>query len=261
MPEIRMDEFNIEERRNKIMEILTQQGKVRVTELSRLFGISEVTIRNDLSELENIGLLERVHGGAVSTYRAYYDMSLHERMKTNEEQKRKIASEVASMISDGDSIMVNSGTTALFAVQELKNVRNLTIVTNSISIAQEVGHYKNFHVILLGGNLNSQYQFTYGDDTINQLKRYKAGKLILSVDGVSAEEGITTYLHLEAEVYRQMMARANKTIVVADYTKIGRSSFAFIDSIDSVDCLVTNSSANQDEIRAITERGVEIRNV
>jgi len=259
MTEIKAEELNIEDRRNKILDILTQQGKVRVTELSKLFGISEVTIRNDLSELENAGLLERVHGGAVSTYRAYYNMSLHERMKTNEEEKREIAREVAALVSDGDALMSNSGTTTLFVIQELKNIKNLTIVTNSIAISQEIGHYKNINVILLGGNLNPQYQFTYGDDAISQLKRYKADKLILSVDGISAEEGITTYFHLEAEVNRQMIARANKTLIVADYTKVGRASFSHINSIDCVDYLVTNRKANQDEIEALRERGIEVR--
>lgn len=257
--EIKAEEMSIDNRRSKIIDILNREGKVKVTELSKLFGISEVTIRNDLSELEAAGLLERVHGGAISTYKAYYNMSFVDRMKTNEADKRKIASVVASMISDGDTIIVSSGTTTLFAVQELKSVKNLTVVTNSLAVCQEIGHYTNIHVILLGGNFNPQYQFTYGDDTINQLKKYKADKLILSADGVSAEGGVTTYHYLEAEVNRQMIARVNKTIVTADCTKIGRVSFAYIDSIGSVDYLVTDNRANQDEIKSIIEKGIEVK--
>ena len=259
MAEYRNEELNIEDRRGKILEMLTQEGKVKVSELSRLFSISEVTIRNDLSELEAAGLLERTHGGAITTYKAYYSMSLNERARTNEEEKRKIASAAASMISDGDTIMINSGTTTLFVVQELKNVKNLTIVTNSLPISQEIGHHKNIHVILLGGNFNPQYQFTYGDDTIIQLKRYKADKLILAADGISSEDGITTCHHFEAEVNRQMIARVNKTIVVADYTKIGRASFAYIDPLQNIDCLVTKKNANRNEIKLITETGIEVR--
>ena len=259
MPDGRLEELDIEERRKKIMEILTQEGKVKVVELSKRFGISEVTIRSDLSELEAAGMLERIHGGAISTHKAYYNMSLHDRMRTNEDEKRKIAQACASLISDGDTIMINSGTTTLYVLQELKSLKNLTVVTNSITIAQEVGHYKGIYVILLGGNLNPQYQFTYGDDTINQLKKYKADKLILSVDGISAEEGVTTYLHLEAEVNRQMISRVNKTIVVADYTKLGRTSFAYIDSLESIDAVITDRRANQDEVKLIVKRGVEVR--
>lgn len=259
MDEIAIGELGVESRRNKIIEILTQQGRVKVVELSKLFGTSEVTIRSDLSELENMGLLERIHGGAVSTYRSYYNMSLHERMKANEEEKRRIAQEASKLISDGDTLMVNSGTTTLYTVQELRNTRNLTIVTNSLSVAQEIGHYRNIHIILLGGNFDPQYQFTYGDDTINQLDKYRASKLILSVDGISLNNGITTFHHLEAEVNRQMAARVNKIIIVADYTKIGRTSFAHINSIDGIDILITNQRANQEELNKIAKRNIEIR--
>lgn len=259
MSEGNLGELNIEERRNGILEILTHQGKVKVNELSKLFGISEVTIRNDLTELEAIGMLERTHGGAVSTYKAYYNMSITDRLRTNEEEKRNIASTVASMISDVDTIMINSGTTTLLVVQELKNIKNLTIVTNSIPISLESGNFKEIHVILLGGNFNARDQFTYGDDALSLLKKYKANKLILSVDGVNYEDGISTYHHLEAEVNRQMMARVNKTIVVADYTKVGRTSFAHIAPIENIDVLVTNHKANQNEINLIRDSGVEVK--
>lgn len=259
MSDFKVEELRVEDRRNKILEILSREGKVKVLELSRLFEISEVTIRSDLSELESLGVLERTHGGAVSTSKAYYNMSFHDRMRTNEDEKRRIAVEIAAMVSDGDNIMINSGTTTLLAAQELKNKKDLTIVTNSLSIAQETGHYRNIQVILLGGNLNPQYQFTYGDDTIHQLKKYKADKLILAADGVSSEDGITTYHHMEAEVNRQMIARVNKTIVVADHTKIGRASFAYVGLLESADVLVSNTNASQDELKLLKERGMEIK--
>ena len=259
MSDLRIEDLNIEERRKKIIEMLHHEGRVKVVDLSKLFGISEVTIRNDLTELESSGILERIHGGAISTNKAYYNMSLNDRMKTNEFEKRNIATAVALMVADGDTIMINSGTTTLYVVKELRNVKNLTIVTNSLSIAQEAAYCCNIHVIVLGGNFNPQYQFTYGDDTINQLKKYKADKLILSADGVSSEDGITTYHHLEAEVNRQMISRVNRTIVALDYTKIGRSSFAHIDNLDNIDLLVTNQKANQSQIELIREKGIEIK--
>src|SRR5690606_31971720 len=98
-----------------------------------------------------------------------------------------------------------------------------------------------------------------GDDAITQLSKYKADKLILSTDGVSSEFGITTYHHLEAELYRQMIAKVDKRILVADYTKIGRANFAQIERIEKIDCLITNQNANKDEIDAIKEKGVEVR--
>jgi DeoR/GlpR family transcriptional regulator of sugar metabolism len=255
---MRQEEFGVGERRAKIIELLNREGRVRVVDLSKLFEISDVTIRSDLTELENAGVLERVHGGAIHTSKAYYNMPLHDRMKTNEEEKRRIALAVAALVSEGDTLMINSGTTTLFVVKELKSIRNLTIVTNSLTIAMEVGFCANIQVILLGGSFNPQYQFTYGDDAVHQLRKYKADKLILAVDGIAAGGGVTTYHHLEAEINRQMIGRANKTIVAADYSKVGRISFAHIDSLESIDLLVTNGNANAEELQMIQDAGVEI---
>ncbi len=259
MSEIETEKISTEDRRNQIIDILTRKGRVKVNHLSKMFGTSEVTIRNDLSELENMGLLERIHGGAVSAYRAYYNMSLQERIKTNEEEKRRIAIEASKLISDGDTLMVNSGTTTLLTVQALRSVKNLTVVTNSISIAQEAGRYRNIYVILLGGNIDHRNQFTYGDDAINQLSRYRADKLILSVDGISLNNGITTFSHLEAEVCRQMASRVNKIIVVGDYTKVGRTSFSYIKPVDGVDILISDKKADRQELNKISKRNIEIR--
>jgi len=259
MNEIETDKLSTEDRRNRIIDIITQKGRVKVADLSKQFDTSEVTVRNDLSELENMGLLDRVHGGAVSSYRAYYNMSIQERIKTNEDEKRRIALEASSLISPGDTLMLNSGTTTLLAVKALRNVKNLTVVTNSLHIAQETGNYTNIRVILLGGNFDPHNGFTYGDDTINQLKRYRADKLILSVDGISYKDGITTFCYLETEVSRQMIARVNKTIAVGDYTKIGRTSFSHIESIDALDVLISDKKASQEELNKISKRNIEIR--
>lgn len=260
MAESGSEELNIEARRKKIVEMLHLEGKVKVIELSRQFGISEVTIRGDLDTLEREGLLERVHGGAISTYKKYYSMNFHDRMETNQEEKRKIAVETASLISDGDTIILGSGTTPLFVLRELRDIKNLIVITNSLFVAEEAGFNKNIDVIvMLGGNINWQYKFTSGDDAISQLSRYKADKLILSSDGISAEFGVTTYHHLEAELNRQMIARVSKTIVVADHTKIGRTKFAHIVDMRKVDCLVTSRLANREELDAIAEQEVEVR--
>ena len=161
-------EISVDDRRKKILELLAVKGKIRVSELSRQFGISDVTIRLDLGELEKAGLLERVHGGAVSTSKAYFNMDFSERISRFEEEKRNIARTAAAMVKDNDTLIINSGTTTYFIAQELKKRKALTVVTNSVMIAQELAHLQNFTVILLGGNYNYQYQFTYGDDTIRQ---------------------------------------------------------------------------------------------
>jgi DeoR/GlpR family transcriptional regulator of sugar metabolism len=259
MQEHAADDLDVEKRRQQILEILGRDAKAKVNDLSKRFGISEVTIRSDLGALEDLGLLERVHGGAVSTHKAYYNMSFHERLHTHEPEKIEIARAVASMISEGDSLMMDSGTTTLLIARELKKIKNLTIVTNSLTVASEIGDRENVHLILLGGYLDQRYQFTYGDDTLGQLKKYKADLMILSADGISVDDGITTHHHQEAEVSRQMMARADKTVAAADFSKIGRSSFAFINSVESIDILVTNKNANPEELAQLAEKGIQIK--
>ena len=255
---MRTEDLSIDERRKNIVEMLNRQGKLKVSELAAHYGISEVTIRSDLDELEKQGLLERVHGGAITTYRAYYNMNLLERAKTNEAEKRRIAERASSLICNGDSIMLSAGTTTLYVIECLRERKNLTVVTNSIAIAQEADRYPHIEMILLGGSINAQYQFTYGAETITQLRKYRVDKLILTADGISAEEGVTTGFAAEAEIDRQMIGRANQTILACDYTKIGRVGFAHIATVESVDYLVTDTCAVRAETEAIAGCGVEI---
>lgn len=256
---INTEDIGIDERKKSILEMLKNNGKVKVTDLSRVFNISEVTIRNDLTDLEKSGMLQRVHGGAISTKKAYYNMSSNDRMNINREEKIRIAKKVASLISESDTLMMDSGSTTFYVARELANIKNLTIVTNSLQVAQEISyHQNNTNVILLGGNLDAAHQFTYGDDAINQLKKYKADKMIGAVDGICDESGLSTYHYLEAEVSKQMIRRANRTIVAADYSKIAKEGFAHIDSIDSIDTLVTNKKANDEDIKSLINKNIEV---
>lgn len=252
------DGLKLDVRRNSILDMIAREGKVRVMNLSLSLGASEVTIRNDLAELEKGGYLHRVPGGAVQTMKNYFNMDFQQRKQEHTSEKQAIAIAAAELINDGETLMINSGTTTYFTSLELKRCRNLKIVTNSISIAVELGNVPTFRVILLGGDINPQYSFTYGDDALTQLRKFKADKLILSVDGISSNIGISTYHSEETEVNRLMMERANNTIVVADYTKIGYESFSNLGAIGSVHYLVTNKRANEEALAEIGACGIKI---
>lgn len=251
--------FKLDARRKEILDILAREGRVKVAELSQLLGASEVTIRNDLAELDKEGVLERTHGGARKTQRAYYNMTLKERGTRNAEIKQRIAQAAAELVHDGDTLLINSGTTTHFVAQQLRDKRKLKVVTNSISIAMELGDLSNINVILLGGNVNIDYTFTYGDDTLAQLRKYKADKLILSVDGIDEEAGITTYHAEEAEVNKAMIERAHRNIVVADHTKIGYECFAAVAPLEAIEYLITDGQAGSGKLDMLGRRGVEIQ--
>lgn len=245
------------ERRNKILELLNERGKVTVNELSSIFKISNVAIRADLTELEKQGMLTRVHGGAITSYKSYYDMSLMQRLNTNSNEKISIGKIINEMVKDNDTIMMNAGTTPIFVMRELSDKR-LTIVTNSIALAVEGAKNPNFKIILLGGDVDSEYQFTYGISAIKALEQYTANLLILSVDGIDINKGISTFYYQEAEICRYMMRNSNRTVVAADYSKIGRTAFAEIDSLDKIDTIVTSSNADCSVLTKLRAKDIDV---
>lgn len=253
--------ISTERRREEIIELLQTQEKVKVSELSKKYNISEVSIRKDLECLENQGQLSRIHGGAVGMNKLYINMDLTERFKTNAALKRDIAELAAKYIDDNDTIIMNAGTTLTYVLRAIRGKKNIRIVTNSVQNATEAALYPSFTVILLGGELDSKYQFTYGQDAINQLENYHAAKCILSVDGISAESGLTLYYSNEAELARKMIECSDKTIVVADSSKIGKNVFARITDASKPNTLLTNKSDNYEEFEKLSKLGLYIEEV
>ncbi len=247
-----------EERKQKILELLNRDGSIRVTAVSKLFNISEVTIRNDLADMEYKGLLTRVHGGAVSSYKPYYSMNLNQRLDTNHEEKLIIAKKIAGMIEDNDTVMFNAGTTPLLVFRALPQTLSLNIVTNSIAIALEAAEIHNFNIVLLGGETNSKYQFTFGTDACAQLRKYHADKLVLSVDGIDMKTGFSTYYDKEAELDRIMLEQADTRIVAADYSKFNRSAFTKIEGIEVADYIVTNKEIPEKLKKDIKKKNVVV---
>ena len=247
-----------ESRKTKILDMLKQNGSVKVTELSRLFGVSEVTVRNYLDDMEKKGLLSRVHGGAVSSYKPYYSMNFNQRLETNQSEKVNIAEKISNMINPDDTIMLNSGTTTLLAFRKFPPDYNLNIVTNSVSIALEASGNSNYNVILIGGSINTKYQFTFGSDAVLQINRYHADKLILSVDGIDIDGGFTTYYDKEAEIDRAMALRSNQCIIAADNSKFYHNAFTKVFDVSMADCIVTNKKLDDEHILEFADMGIEI---
>ncbi len=237
--------MNISERKEKILELLSKKGKVKVSELSKLFDTSNITIRSDLADLEDKGLLFRVHGGAVNSYKSYCDMDLKQRLDTNHRAKLLIAKQAVKNLKEHDTVMLNSGSTTLLVFRSLPPQLHLNIVTNCITIALEASGNPNYNVVLLGGLVNAKYQFVYGDDAVSQLKKYHANKLFLSVDGVTTDGSLTTYYDREAEIAKLMLSQSASKIIVADSAKIGKT--AFVNIVNSAnDCTLITDSANLD---------------
>lgn len=249
--------LKIDIRRDQILRQLRQEGRVSVTRLSEMLGTTEVTIRNDLSALERDGFLMRVQGGAVPLP-GRESSGLPDQELSHPSEKQAIASAVAKMIRDGDTLFINSGSTTACVAEALKSRKNLKIVTNSLAVATQLGDVSTLRVLLLGGEINVRYGFTYGSAAQEQLGRFQAAWAILSVDGISPAGGITTYHEEEAILDRMMIDAAERTLIAADGSKIGRAGFNRVCECGRKLTLVTNRCELNETVGQLQECGVQI---
>lgn len=245
-------------RQEKILDMLESDGQVRISELAHYFNTSVVTIRSDLDAMDEAGLVERTPGGAVLTTITQFNRDFQKQKHTRTEEKRDVAMATASRIQDGDTLFINSGSTTYFVALMLKKLqKRVTIVTNSVYIAMELGGTPGFLIIFVGGQINSRSAFTCGADALNQLRQYRVQHAILSIDGID-ETGIATFHSDEAPLAQLMMENARNRIIVADSSKVGKNGFCNISNLSHIDLLVTNKNCKMDVIRQIREAGVEV---
>ena len=219
--------LKIDIRREEILRQLKQEGRVSVTQLSRQLGVTPVTIRNDLAALVSDGRAERISGGALLRRQQEQTETVPENDSLDVEKER-IGERAAQLIRDGSTLFVSAGTTSLHFAAALRQRKDLNVVTNSLAVAQTLSGAASIHVVMLGGELNSRYGYTCGADALSQLAKYQAQWAVLSVDGITAEEGATSCHSDEAPVNRLMIERAARVMVIADHTKIGKAGFAFL---------------------------------
>lgn len=247
------------ERRNEILEMAKKKGMVRVSDLSSYYKMSSVTIRKDLSYLENKGILRRIHGGAVLRSDPQKSVDYFGRREVFRTQKQEVARAAADLIQNGDSVMINVGSTTSYVADYLKDKRDLFVVTNSFTIVEQLMHCEDITTFFLGGRVDPRHQVTVGDNVIEQLAKYSIDKLIMGADGVDPNCGITSVNHVEDYILHQMIAQAKRRIVVADESKLGRAALVQIAPITAFDVLVTNRSDEKaGVIRALEARGIEV---
>ena len=244
--------LKIDIRRKRILELLAQNGQVTVAELSGLLNATQTTIRTDLDTMAAENRLVRIPGGAIAIPAQPVQTPVQEAAPDAlAAQKRAIAAKVLSHIQDGDTLFLNSGSTTLRVAEALCARKRLCVVTNSIRAAEVLAGYPETHVVLLGGEINAIYGFTFGDDAVQQLGRYQPAWAILSVDGVNAVQGITTYHAEEAMVNRIMIQQAHRAIIAADRRKVGRAGFTGICRLDDRFTVITDSGARPEELDEI----------
>lgn len=235
------------DRRAKIIEEIERVGIVKVSTLSKNFGVSEVTIRNDLVQLEKKNILIRAHGGAMKYQRVGVDYELDVKSNKNLSEKQKIGKRAAQLIKEGDTIILDSGTTTLEIAKNLSNINNLTVITNSLNIAGQLVNFNNVKVIVPGGNLRRKSLSLIGPIADNSIKNYYCDMVFLGVDGIDTNYGISTPNSEEAYLNNIMISISREVIVVTDSSKFLRKSFAFIAPLSKIDTIITDKSIPEKE--------------
>lgn len=246
------------DRRDQIIQILTDEGSVKVDELSGKFDVSTVTIRNDLDFLEKKGIVHRTYGGALLRNNVYNDPSLEEKQKLHSEEKQRIGKKAAEIIKDGDSIVLDSGTTTLEIAMRIKEKQNLTVMTNAINIALELAGLTNISVMLTGGILREKSYSLVGPEAEATMKNYYFDKLFLGMDGLDLKYGLTTANPMEAQLNRLMVERANQVFSVTDSSKFGRHSFSFICDLTPVGTIITDTGISEEYEKSLKKRDINV---
>lgn len=247
-----------EERRRAILEIMEREGRVLVRELSERFNTSHVTIRNDLKILNAEGLIRRAHGGGLPTGGGtLIDPSLKEKRKLHQDEKRKIGEAAAAMVKDGESVLLDSGTTTTAVARELRHHRSLTVITNAVNIAADLAPTP-IELILTGGILRENSFSLVGPLAEETLRQLQADILFLGVDGFDVTYGLTTPNLLEAKVNRVMVEIARKVVMVCDSSKFGRRSLCLIVPPSSIDEIITDSGIGKKEAHALEKAGIAV---
>ena len=250
------------ERRRKIIEMVQEAGSMTVTDLCELFDVSEMTIRRDLRDLDKEGVLRRVHGGAVSNLGRSYEPPYTIRTTRFAERKAAIGRKAAELIVDGDSIALDVGTTTLEIARALHDSHNLTIITASLPIANEIVSRLSLHsdvrLILTGGIVRPGELSMIGQIASYTYSDFHVDKAFIGVGGIDLDDGLTEYNLEDALVKKPMIQNASERIVVADSSKISQTTFTTVAPLSLVDVLITDENIPAAILKSFQEQGIKV---
>lgn len=258
IPEVKPKNYILAtDRRERILEMIREDGTVKVVDLSRIFRVSEVTIRQDLEKLEQDGYVEREHGGAYLKNIGNQVKSFSLQHRENMELKAKIGKKAAEFIKDGDCIILDSGTTTTEIARNLIQHQNLTVITNALNIAWLLGAEPGISVIMTGGEFKAPTLSLTGEKASDSFKGLHADILFLATAGISLKSGLTYPSLSDLVVKKAMIDSADVVYLVADSTKVGKSSLASLGTLSLVDYLITDKGLKEKDKRIFQENEIE----
>ncbi|NEW06972.1 DeoR/GlpR transcriptional regulator [Paenibacillus sp. SYP-B3998] len=250
-----------QERKDLIMQTLMREGKVKVLPMAEELGVSSETIRRDLDVLEMEGRLQRVYGGAIRSGHENGEPPFQQRRELYADAKKKIGARAAQLIQDGDTIILDVGTTMMELAKSIQGKRNLTILTNSLPIGTYLSEALNSNtfsgkVFLLGGQLNPEQQSLTGPLCEQMMKQFFVNKAFLSIGGIALSSGVTDYDLNETHISKEFAKSANEVIILADQSKIGVQAFAQIMPLEQIDMVISDQNYPKDWKHVLDEQGI-----
>jgi DeoR/GlpR family transcriptional regulator of sugar metabolism len=248
----------MEERRNKILELLDNHQRITVKELSKELEVSEATLRNDLKDMEKDGFLKRTHGGAVLNDIEDNKVNFSVREKVNKEEKHIISMKAEHLIENNQCILLDASSTGLELARKIKHSsKRLTIVTNGIYTALELRDNPEFIVILIGGILragSSALESTISGDILNKIN---IDIMFTSASGFDFENGLTDFNMYEVELKKQMVRASNRVVALLDHTKFNKKSIASFAAINEIDMIITDDQISKEGIEKLKEFNIK----
>ena len=247
----------MDRRFERILDILLKEKKISVGELSSRLGVSEVTIRKDLTELEKQGRLLRRYGGAVPAENPLQVVSHLKRVSQRQDEKHRIAKCAAAMIKDGENILLDAGSTILALAKELHG-REIRVVTNNIAVVNELVGDEKISVEVIGGTLRKASEAMVGPRACKALENIRVDKVFLGCSGFDPALGFSSQNAVEAETKQKMLKCAPEIIVLADHTKFSRPAFANFAKLDEITKIITDKKLNDNILKAIKTKKKEL---
>ncbi len=246
------------ERRNTILARLSLEGKVIVADLAREFDVTEETIRRDLEKLDRDGLAKKTYGGAVANQNSNTDLPYSVRKRANVERKQHIAERIGELIHDGDYVMLDASSTAIFVAKIIKNRKNITLITNSVEILLELADKEGWNILSTGGALREGALSLVGASAEKMIRGFHVSLAVCSCKGIDMAQGITDSNERDSEIKQAIFAAADRKILAVDGTKFDKVSFVHVCDPGDVDMIVTDEQPSERWVEYLKEKQVEL---
>lgn len=248
--------MNFQERKKKILAALDNAESLTVFELAEILEASPATIRRDLGDIAEEGLLIRTHGGAMKIENPVLT-GFSEKSGVNNPAKEQIAEKAASYVQDGDIVFLDCGSTVFQMCRFLKK-KSIRVITNSLPVLAELFDVPSIQINLIGGELNKARKAIHGDKAVQHINGYHAHKAFIGVDGLSAENGLTAHSEHESTITTAFIRNAGQVMLLCDGTKIGRDSYVKFAELSAVHTLITDAGADAEKVAALQQSGLNV---